>query len=138
MKKFIYIIFIIIFFISCRKNISTNSKKHYIVFTSSAFTPNNDGLNETWEMKITPVLNDSNGFDFITDSAELKIGFVNYSLKIFSEKNTKIHEINNHNISWDGKVNGKKVPAGLYKYELQFYSSQNDLYHEEGEVSVLY
>lgn len=74
-----------------------------IIWYPSAFTPNNDDLNDLW----LPVHN----------------GMINYQLKIFNRWGDVIFETKDPNLGWDGMVKGKIAEQGIYSYVLKGFSS---------------
>lgn len=84
-----------------------NNYKH--IFIPNAFTPNNDGLNDTWKI---PAL-------AAQPLAEVKV-FNRYGQLVFYNRG--------YTKQWDGKFNGIMQPAGAYAYTidtkngLPFYS----------------
>ena len=63
----------------------------------SAFTPNSDGLNDTWILR----------------NIELYPG---NSVKILNRWGLVVHESSNYNEPWDGRYNGDDLPSGTYYY----------------------
>ena len=71
------------------------------VFVPNAFTPNGDGKNDQFRIL---------GIEKVTS----------LHLLIFNRWGEKIFETRDKHKSWDGKINGKQVPAGNYIYMLEF------------------
>lgn len=69
------------------------------IYIPTAFTPNNDGLNDTWRI---PLLD--------TDWQPV--------LKVFDRAGQLIYQANGPGISWDGRFRGVEMPAGVYTYLL--------------------
>ncbi len=69
----------------------------------NTFTPNADGINDTW---------------FIKGLA----GYPNCLVSIYNRNGQLIHRSRGYNVDWDGTTNGKNVPASTYYYviDLQF------------------
>jgi gliding motility-associated-like protein len=67
------------------------------VFVPSAFTPNNDGLNDTWNI---PALN----------------AFPEFILSVYNRYGQLIYQNKGNNIPWDGKYRGQPQPSGVYVY----------------------
>jgi gliding motility-associated-like protein len=67
------------------------------VYIPSAFSPNNDGLNDTWNI---PVLNVFPGFE----------------LTIFNRLGQVVYQNRDSNIPWNGKYKGLDQPIGVYVY----------------------
>jgi gliding motility-associated-like protein len=62
-----------------------------------AFSPNNDGINDTWN-----IANISN--------------YPNCTVAIFSSWGTRVFSSDGYSESWDGNYNGKELPSGTYYY----------------------
>jgi len=67
------------------------------IYIPSAFSPNNDGLNDTWNI---PALN----------------AFPNFELTVFNRSGQVIYRNKNSNIPWDGKYKGEAQPVAVYVY----------------------
>jgi gliding motility-associated-like protein len=67
------------------------------IFIPSAFSPNNDGLNDVWNI---PVLNVFPGFE----------------LTVFNRQGQVVYQNKNSNIPWNGKYKGEPQPVGVYVY----------------------
>jgi len=65
----------------------------------STFSPNNDGINDTWVISGIEEYSDAN-------------------VKIFNSWGNLIYESVNEYIPWDGTYNGKAMPSGTYYYIL--------------------
>jgi gliding motility-associated-like protein len=63
----------------------------------NAFTPNNDGINDTWDIKYL-------------DS------YAGCTINIFNRNGQKVYSSINYNIPWDGRYNGKDLLFGVYYY----------------------
>lgn len=70
------------------------------IYISNAFTPNNDGINDLWEIK------------------NLEI-FEKFSLNVYNRWGQLIFATNNPENKWDGTFNGKELPTGSYIYVLK-------------------
>ena len=67
------------------------------IFIPSAFSPNNDGLNDTWNI---PVLN----------------VFPTFELTVFNRQGQVVYQNKNIPIPWNGKYKGEPQPVGVYVY----------------------
>ncbi len=69
---------------------------------TSGFTPNGDGVNDTW----------------VIDNMEL---FPNNVVSIFNRWGTAVYQTNRYNASnaWDGTYEGKPLPVGTYYYAIE-------------------
>ncbi|MDR3694276.1 gliding motility-associated C-terminal domain-containing protein [Mucilaginibacter sp.] len=63
----------------------------------SAFTPNNDGINDLWEIK---------GLE----------NYPNVLIRIFTRNGQKVFESTGYAHPFDGKLNGAALPSGVYYY----------------------
>lgn len=116
MRFFIAIIAIIVF-ASCQKDeIPSNGffevgpridtatgKPIYTIFLPAAFTPNGDGLNDTYMAK---------GYGFDT----------NFKLEVYNTHNDLVFFSDNPNMGWDGRANhgGTIAPQGQYLFKASF------------------
>jgi gliding motility-associated-like protein len=85
------------------------------LFIPNAFTPNGDGLNDTWNI---PAM-------ILYPDAVVTI-FNRYGQAIYNSKNYISHP-------WDGTYKGKQQPGGSYIYIIKF-SSDNT---EKGTVTIV-
>ncbi|MDB5144666.1 MAG: hypothetical protein JWQ66_3379 [Mucilaginibacter sp.] len=85
----------------------------------NCFSPNADGINDTWDIK---------GIDN------------NHSLflRIFNRYGNLIFEQKGNPISWNGEYNGRKMPGGVYYYILTYDSNRIGLPKRSGSVSLIY
>jgi gliding motility-associated-like protein len=74
------------------------------------FTPNNDGINDTWSL--TPI--DPNNI-------------CTYKLLIFNRYGKLLKELSNLNPHWDGTYNGSKLPSSDYWFVVYYSFEGNDL-----------
>jgi gliding motility-associated-like protein len=81
-----------------------------------AFTPNGDGINDTWQI------------DYIEMYKE---AFV----YVFNRWGQKLYQARSGDEFWDGTFNGKPVPAGTYLYVIDL---RNNLDPLTGTVTVVY
>jgi len=63
----------------------------------NAFTPNNDGINDTWDIKYLNT-------------------YTNATIEVFNRFGVKVYSSNGYTIPWDGKFDGKSLPFGVYYY----------------------
>jgi gliding motility-associated-like protein len=90
------------------------------IYTPTAFSPNGDGLN------------DSFGFYLIENFyGEIK------RLRIFNSFGESIHEAIGSEAGWDGKVNNRTAPFGQYIYVIE-YEVNGVSYAKKGQVNVVY
>jgi len=82
---------------------------------ANSFTPNQDGVNDTWEIR---------NLDFFEDT-EVTV-YNRWGAAVFQTKNAKD--------TWDGTNNGKPVPSGAYYYVIDLKDGSDAL---TGSVTVL-
>ena len=82
-----------------------------------AFTPNNDGLNDT--------------FDVIVQLLK------SFEIKIYNRWGNPIFESDNINKSWDGKVNGEEAIEGTYTYVIKGIDELNRVFLNKGVLLLI-
>ncbi|MEQ9350946.1 MAG: HYR domain-containing protein, partial [Vicingaceae bacterium] len=85
----------------------------------TAFTPNNDGYNDTWEIK--------NLESDLISSHRIAV-FNNSGSEIFSSTNYQ---------PWDGRFNGEDLPVGSYYFVLELERTDGEKEVKTGVVSIL-
>lgn len=88
------------------------------VFVPNAFTPDDNGLNDTF----IPVLS------FIPSE---------FGLDIFTRNGVHIWHTADSGSGWDGKVNGKKMAAGVYLWNLRLVTPSGKIISRRGTVTIL-
>ena len=89
-----------------------------IIAAPNAFSPNGDGINDTWRLNVQGVVND-------------------YSLTIFNRYGQVLYTSTDFSKGWDGTINGKPVPVGTYYYIIQSKDNSNRPVKQTGYVVVL-
>ncbi|MCC9137780.1 T9SS type B sorting domain-containing protein [Pontibacter silvestris] len=87
------------------------------LYVPSAFTPNNDGLNDVLEVK--------GKF------------FSNYSITIYNRLGNVVHQSTNVAEGWDGTFKGNPVPADVYTYDIKVTTAEDDLKHRTGTITLI-
>lgn len=85
------------------------------LFIPNAFSPNGDGVNDTWVIQAVRALS---GFD----------------LTVYDRTGTQIFQTNNYNKHWDGTYNGRLLPLGTYYYLIDF---RDGLPKQKGYVTLV-
>lgn len=88
------------------------------VFIPSAFTPNNDNLNET--------------FGVVENSA-----LQYFNLQIYSKWGQLIFSSNDVTTKWDGTFKGKSMPNGPYVWILNYTNIRGRKFYEQGTVMLI-
>jgi gliding motility-associated-like protein len=91
-----------------------NALPLFTLIIPNTFTPNGDGINDTWV------------FDKILPN--------NSTVEIFSRNGSIIFSSIGYGIPWDGTYQGAKLPAGTYYYIIDFKNGQKPL---GGSVSII-
>ncbi len=86
------------------------------IWIPNTFTPNNDGINDTWTIQ---------GLD--NDQT--------VSVRVFNRYGTQIFESKRYPKPWNGEYNGKKLPAGVYYY---IVTAKNDSQKFSGSLTIIY
>ena len=92
-----------------------------VLYFPKFFTPNNDGYNDTWEIKGISSTDYTSGQVYIFD----RYGKL---LKSMTLKNN----------SWSGLYNGYRLPASDYWYRIEFVKLDGTLLRKQGSFSLKY
>ncbi|RFZ83275.1 hypothetical protein DYU05_14155 [Mucilaginibacter terrenus] len=87
-----------------------------VIISSNTFTPNNDGINDYWNLE---------GLEFDYKST---VGVYNRLGKV-------VFQSRGYAKPFDGSYNGKKLPAGVYYYVITFTDGRKPL---SGNVTIIY
>ncbi len=87
------------------------------IFVPTAFSPNGDGQNDTFEIKSK-----------FLDSA---------SITIFDRWGTVVYSGDIESKGWDGTIQGKVVPFGTYSYRIKGRSMAGDAFTKVGSLTLL-
>jgi gliding motility-associated-like protein len=87
------------------------------LYIPNAFTPNNDGLNDRWQL--VPV--------FVKD----------YHLKIFDGWGGFVWETYDKHATWDGKYKGGKTFNNVFIWQTEYSGWDNSRHYEKGNVTIL-
>lgn len=87
------------------------------LYVPSAFTPNNDGLNDVLEVK--------GKF------------FTNYSITIYNRLGNVVYKSTDITNGWDGTYKGTPVPADVYTYAITVTNAEGELKHRTGTLTIL-
>ncbi|WP_338770336.1 gliding motility-associated C-terminal domain-containing protein (plasmid) [Bernardetia sp. ABR2-2B] len=95
------------------------------IFIPSAFTPNNDNLNEEWEI-----------FGRFYSNLRIKV-LDRWGMEVYSALQKRSDE---QITFWDGTYKGKKVPAGVYYYEVTYTNptDRSKTIKQTGTVTIIY
>lgn len=94
--------------------------QEYAYYAPSCFSPNGDGINDT--------------FRPIASVVELK----SYDLRIYDRWGLPIFESQDPGAGWDGTLGGSLVPLGVYAYRAYAVDAvKQDVYEIRGHVTVL-
>lgn len=71
----------------------------------NAFTPNNDGINDTWEIKY------------------LASSYPNCTVEVFNRYSERVYFSNGYAVAWNGKYMGANLPLGTYYYVINTHTN---------------
>jgi gliding motility-associated-like protein len=92
-----------------------------LIDITNTFTPNGDGINDTWGLR----------FSGFYDKVELFI-YNRYGDKIYQDKDYQSDE------EWDGTINGSQVPTATYYYVVNFrFNDSDSKYTYTGAVTII-
>ncbi|HZY78731.1 MAG TPA: Ig-like domain-containing protein [Cyclobacteriaceae bacterium] len=86
----------------------------------TAFTPNNDGANDTWEILAPGDINGSQ--------------FANAELRVYDKRGTMVYGTTGLENTWDGTYQGKHLPVDTYYYTIDLKTQQK---RYKGAVTIL-
>jgi gliding motility-associated-like protein len=90
------------------------------VFIPNIFTPNGDGINDTWKPKMSEYIKEG------------------YQLSVFDRWGQRIFHTTDTEAAWDGTVKGKKVaPNTTYSYRVLVRDFTGQEYEFVGYVNVI-
>jgi gliding motility-associated-like protein len=103
----------------CKDTLATTVevKPHYTFYIPSAFTPNDNGINEVWAPHGENVML--------------------YELRIFNRWNQQIFQSSDMETGWDGTFNGTPVPQGVYTYQIELYDTLGEPHEYVGRFTVM-
>ncbi|MBB6610733.1 gliding motility-associated C-terminal domain-containing protein [Pontibacter sp. Tf4] len=81
----------------------------------NTFTPNRDGINDTWEI------------------ANLK-KYPNCKVQVFNQWGTMVFQSNGYQSPWDGRHNGQELPLATYYYIIQLEPGEKPL---SGSITIV-
>ncbi len=89
----------------------------YYSYTPNIFTPNNDGMNDTFSPSL------------------MNIDYESYSLTIFDRWGNELFKTNKYEEGWDGKqINGEMLPSDIYSYKVVYKTNMGIEKKELGKI----
>ncbi|MEL7531593.1 MAG: PKD domain-containing protein, partial [Bacteroidota bacterium] len=88
-----------------------------IVFVPNAFSPNNDGKNDVFDVQ--------------------GLYLEDFEIQIFNRWGREVFASQNVGSSWDGMVNGKASPEGVYVYIIRGFDEFGDRVERNGTVTLV-
>ncbi len=85
------------------------------IFVPTAFTPNNDGKNDRWQI---PYLDPT----------------LNATVSVYNRQGQIVYHIESGRVDWDGKVDGIEQPSGSYVYLITFRNKRPTI---KGLVTII-
>ncbi len=96
-----------------------NVLEEYFSYSPNAFSPNGDGINDTFQ----PILTD--------------IDFNTYELNIFNRWGDIIFKTEDYSQSWDGTFNGEPIIGGVYTYKINYKTRRGNDQKEVGQIILI-
>ena len=96
-----------------------NVLEEYFSYSPNAFSPNGDGINDTFQ----PILTD--------------IDFDTYELNIFNRWGDIIFKTEEYSDSWDGTFNGEPIIGGVYTYKINYKTRRGNDQKEIGQIILI-
>jgi len=91
-------------------------------FIPNAFSPNNDGENDVFAVRINPTCT---------------TGILDFSLKIFNRWGNAVFESEDITKAWDGKWKGKELDTGLFVYNLSYKDVYGEKQRKDGNITLV-
>jgi gliding motility-associated-like protein len=88
----------------------------------NAFTPNGDGINETW---------------FVYDQNFCLTNPGGAKVTVFNRYGSKVYESKDYTNNWDGTYNGKPLPDGTYYAVIEFTLFDGSKQYKKTDVTIL-
>jgi gliding motility-associated-like protein len=88
-----------------------------VIFIPNTFTPNGDGINDVFNVKITNTKT--------------------YHIQIFNRFGAKLYDGYDTGNPWQGIYNGQNVPVGTYYYVIDALTLNDDKLKESGPVTII-
>jgi gliding motility-associated-like protein len=85
----------------------------------NAFTPNGDGVNDTWRV-----------YDTYSCLANVRV-------QVFNRYGSRVFQSQNYRNDWSGTYNGKPLPDATYYYVIDFVKTDGVSYQVRGDVTIL-
>ena len=92
----------------CKNNDDVMVKVVAGIFVPNAFTPNNDGRNDTWRIPFLDPLLDA-------------------SVNVYNRFGQIVYHAEGKTVNWDGTFNGLPQPSGAFVYYIKFKSGYPDM-----------
>jgi gliding motility-associated-like protein len=104
----------------CKKQTQIFIKRYAgpTIYVPTAFTPNNDGLND--KFKVTPV--GIKSFDFMA---------------VYNRLGELVYRTSDYNQGWDGTFKGVQLPAGTFVYVAQAIDYRGKKLFKKGTVTLI-
>ncbi len=83
----------------------------------TAFTPDDDGLNDEFKMIGSKVFN--------------------FSMRIYSRWGDEVFSSLDANVGWDGRINGNRAPEGTYTYRIRYEDATGRSFDKSGAVMLI-
>ncbi|MBN4071501.1 gliding motility-associated C-terminal domain-containing protein, partial [Crocinitomix catalasitica] len=96
---------------------STSTVENSGIIIPTGITPNNDGVNDLWELD------------------QLNQSYPNNTVRIYNRWGNIIFESNGYSTPWDGLHKGRELPTASYFFSIQYGSA--DIKSDTGIVTII-
>lgn len=95
------------------------------IFVPTAFSPNNDGLNDLFLVSAISVFKNE------------KVKYKSFKLKIFNRWGDLVFETNNPLVGWDGTLDGRVCPNDAYIYWIKALGTDGQDFFVTGTITLI-
>jgi gliding motility-associated-like protein len=103
---------ILLFLLSCAKEKRVDIGTHF--WQPSAFSPNGDGLNDSF-----------------TPAPHADVFFSAYHITIFNDNLQVLFESDDKNAHWDPALLHQNLPTGFYEYQIIYTASEDSIHYDD-------
>lgn len=103
--------------LGCKGEVSAIIETTYRLYVPTGFTPNNDNLNDFWEIGL--------------------MGVKEFKLEIFDRWGTKVYSTTDKKFRWNGQYKGIRLPMGAYAWKMVILTDSDEYVEKEGVINIL-
>ena len=103
---------------ACSNKINDVAPANIQIFAPTAFTPNGDGVNDTFQVKTSSKL-------------------TYYHVAVYDAKNITVYQGNNIQKGWDGSYEDSPEPTGSYLWVINYQAEGSKVGQMSGSVELI-